>query len=299
MTELDFVVIGAQKAGSTTLAVGLSQHPDIWMPATEVDVYRDPVYSASAEQALLRTLRAHSDAARRGIKCPDYLGRAEVPPRLAALPVAPKLLVVLRDPVARAVSSYYWHVRWGLLPVEDPNIGIAKVLDGHYAAHDPTSSDILDWGLYGKHLTHYLSLYPRELLHILFDWQLRDCPQAAFGSAFGFLGVDTAFLPTIDEKSANEGIYSQQRLRFLKLRNKHRLRWSDDGTYATIPPARGLVPWLTSQGVAVADRYLLSHLFDNSRPELSADLLAALRKYYRDDVERTEAMLGVDLSAWK
>lgn len=297
--ELDFVIIGAQKGGSTQLARGVREHPEIWMPKSETPVFRDPLYSA-ADIAAFRDLVGQQRATTlRGIKCPDYLARPEVPARLLAQRGRPKLVVCLRDPVERAVSTYFWHVRWGLLPIEDPSIGLEKVLDGRYADRDPRSDEVVEWSLYGKHLDHYLTHFGRDEIHVLFSDDLRRDPHSAYSSTFSFLGVDATFRPPAEAKSANEGVYSRQRLKFLNLRNRFVLRWSADRTYVDIQPATGVFPRLASRSVAGIDRFILSRIFTEKKPTITPEVTERLRKHFAADTARLEEILHRDLGAWK
>ncbi len=297
---LDFVVIGAQKGGTTQLARGIGQHPDIWMPNGEVPVFRDPVFSAAKMVALEGSLCEHSDKQMRGIKCPDYFARPEVPERLNGLGRRPKLLLCLRDPVARAVSAYFWHVRWGLLPVEDPGVGLTKVLDGAYRESSPSAADILDWGLYGRHLTTYLRYFSLNDIHILFNDELREHPSASFRSIFRFLGVDNLdFRPPYQMRSINKGVYDRRRLRFLNLRNRYILSWNADKTYTSLARPSAMAPRIFSWTVAGIDRILLSQLFRADASVVPADVTNRLREYYRSDIERLEGLLRRELPSWK
>ncbi len=296
---LDFLIIGAQKGGSTLLALGIAEHPAVWMPNDEIPIFRDPIYTPRGVDEFRSALDSVHPAQILGIKCPDYLGRPEVPMRLAKEPTMPKLVVCLRDPVARAISTYFWHVRWGLLPVEDPAIGITTVLDGGYEGINPRAHEIMEWGLYGRHLTHYLEFFPPDLLHVSFNDDLATSPARIFSAAFRFLGIDESFHPEVEHKRVNEGVYARRRLRFLNLRNRYILKWSDDRTYVNIGPASGAWPRLVSAGVAAADRWLLARFFSNQRPDLPAELIRRMRDYYRDDVVRLEEIVHRDLAAWQ
>jgi hypothetical protein len=50
--------------------------------------------------------------------------------------------------------------------------------------------------------------------------------------------------------------------------------------------------------VVLADRYLLAPVFGNDRPRLDPELERLLRNFYAEDIERTEALIHRDLSAW-
>lgn len=292
----DFVIIGAQKAASTLLLNSLRSHPQAWLPASEEPYFRDPVYAEDGFAAFAAPY-AHRREGRLGLKCPDYLARPEVPPRLAELLRIPDLIVCLRDPVARAVSAYFWKVRWGLLPVMPLDEGMRRILDGGLRDEDPSAGEVLEWGRYGKHLTRYLEFFPREKIMILLDEDLRRTPADAMNAVARQLGIVERGVGAVSRRDANEGVYSRARLRFLQLRTPLVLTWDADRTYAQIPKPRRLIPGLANGLVGAVDSEVLSRMFDNSRPALSAEIDAELREYYRDDLEVLKRLLGRDL-AW-
>lgn len=295
MQRPNFVIIGAQKAGSTALMSRLSAHPDVWMPAEEQATFRDPVYSPESRAALFAMFEGRSQQAL-GIKCPDYLARPEVPARLRDDLDHPRLILVLRDPVQRALSAYYWKVRWGVLPVEHPDAGLSRILDGD--SRFPTADEVLDWSRYGRHLQRYLETFDRSDILVLAG---RDDPSGP-GDAerlCAHLGIDPGLLPaTASDNASNLGVYSPARLRFLRVRNKRILKWDASGTYPMIPKSENKLIRLASNIYAAADRYGLARVTDNSRPELSPEVRARLRDYFAPDVALLASLLGDRAPLW-
>jgi tRNA(Leu) C34 or U34 (ribose-2'-O)-methylase TrmL len=118
----DFLIIGAQKAGTTSLFAHLNEHPAVWMaPWKECHFFSRPWLPTTAYRGffLMRSTRRRIERrlGRRllvGEATPYYLFHPLAPLRAArALPKA-KLIVLLRDPVERAYSHYRHEVRLGL-----------------------------------------------------------------------------------------------------------------------------------------------------------------------------------------
>lgn len=293
----DFVIIGAQKAASTLLLRSLRQHPEAWMPAKEDPFFRDPVYdhdqlSNFAEKFAGRTER------RLGFKCPDYLGRPEVPVRLHADLSEPSLIVCLRNPVQRALSAYFWKVRWGLIPVVPAEQGLSRVLDGDYRDIDPSVGDILDWGLYHQHLSRYLEYFPRHKLLILFDEDLYSDPESIMRQLHEFLGIAPDVMPTGLRVRQNPGIYSLERLRFGQRRSKHMSQWDAARTYHSIPYPKSRIKRAYTDVIAGIDRYLLSRRYPNDKPTLSPELSHRLWDFYAEDVKALQVLADRDLASW-
>jgi hypothetical protein len=292
-----FVIIGAQKAASTSLARALADHPALWLPRDEVPLFRDPLYGPDTVQRLAELSRVSGDR-HVGIKCPDYLARPEVPSRLYRDLDEPRLIVTLRSPVQRAISAYYWRMRWGLLPIAPPEVGLIKILQGGYRDLDRTAGEVLEWGLYHEHLSRYLAVFADHRLFITLDEDLADRPAESLTSLYDFLGVTADLGSSLTLPRDNSGVYSLSRLRFLNRRNRFVLRWNDARDFASIDPPSALPQRLASAAVAAGDRYVLSHVYGNERPVLSHELMAALSDYYEDDIRKLERLLNRSLDHW-
>src|SRR5690606_17419350 len=110
----EFFVIGAQKAGSTYLLQCLGEHPQIFMPPSEVAFFEDSLYSADR----LGDFEKHFAPAKKGqvigVKRPNLLGHPECPERLRRHMPDLKIVVTLRNPIERAVSGYFHYMKSGL-----------------------------------------------------------------------------------------------------------------------------------------------------------------------------------------
>lgn len=294
----NFVIIGAQKSGTTTIEGWLDQHPDIWLPDTEDAYFRDPVYGRRSLDSLAKKYAARAEFTL-GLKCPDYLGRPEVPVRLAQDLNMPRLIVSLRDPVKRAVSAYFWNMRWGTIPVAPLNVGLRRILDGRSESDLPHAREVLDWGLYARHLRNYLRVFPRNLVHVVVDDDLRFEPAKSLRDIAEFLNVDPDLTPrSTTTRSRNEGVYSLARLRFLQIRRPVVLSIDEPTGYATIEKSRNpLIRGFTNSVVAL-DQAVLRRVFDNEPPRLDEDLEYELRKFYDSDTKSLQELIGRDLSGW-
>ena len=111
MSLLDFVIVGAQKSGTTALAEFLSQHPDIAMSdPKEVHLFdAHDFVDTSMEQIDIKYQPAflHAKPSQiRGEATPVYLFFPEIAGQLGRYNPALRLIVLLRNPVDRAYSHY-------------------------------------------------------------------------------------------------------------------------------------------------------------------------------------------------
>lgn len=297
----DFVIIGAQKSGSTALMRLLGDHPQVYLPEQETQYFRDPWFAMQDPSVLADAVAAAGPGVvRRGIKCPDYLPSPSAPQRILDELGEVDLLAVLRDPVARAVSAYFWGVQWGWVPRLPPAVGLTRLLDGVVDPAFPRAGEVLEYGDYAEHLERWLSLWPREKLTVLVDEDLRpDRVAATMGRVFAVLGVDDDVPVVAPDRRVNTGVYAPLRLRVLGYRTPHILReFPGHPGKPYLQPARGVRGRVVNRSVSLLDRLVLARLVDNSRPEIPPAVLDRLAERYRPGVEKLERLLDRDLPTW-
>src|SRR4051812_32902128 len=185
----NYLVIGAAKAGTTSLATYLSHHPQAFVAAQkEVNFFDD--YWNLGVNWYRRQFEGARDAAAVGEASVSYLFRPEAPPRMAEVVPDAKLVALLRDPVDRAYSHYWFARGWG-----SEKRPFSEAIAGDEHDDDPGRA-YLARGRYVHQLRRVCEFFPREqLLVLLFD-DLRDDPGATFGKVCRFIGVDERAAPS-------------------------------------------------------------------------------------------------------
>ncbi|MGH8905766.1 MAG: sulfotransferase domain-containing protein [Egibacteraceae bacterium] len=294
---VDFVIVGAQKAGSTHLGACLLDHPEVFLCRDEVPYFEDPFYSATPASELHRVFAQAQPGQRRGIHRPDYLARPECPARIRADAPAARILAVLRDPVARAISAYCWYVQFGLLPFEPAEVGLRRLLEGWSDPGYPHAGEVIEYGLYARHLRRYVAAFGRDQVLVLLSDELSD--PGGLARVYRFLGVDPGHVPAALTRRSNEGVYDMRRLRVLRARRRLAFSW-DSATRYTYRPRRRrkAISFLPNAVIVGLDQVLLARLFGNDKPELPETLIGQMRQRYAEDVDELAILLDRDLSAW-
>jgi hypothetical protein len=296
--RLDFAVIGAQKSGSTFLHRCLMEHPQIYMPRREVRYFEDPEFGMSAPHDLARMFCKASPDQKLGVKRPDYLPRPECAARLHEHNPGLKLVAILRNPIERAVSAYFHLIRLGFIPPRELNAGMRSILRGEYAQVHPKATEIVEYGMYGKHLARFSELFPRSQLGVWTDEDLRSNVQGVLDGVCRLLGVSDDINPNALGRRPNEGIFSLPRLRLLQVRNRLVYVYNGDRTKVTLRRSRSL-QWTARLAFAAVDRLLMAKVFKANRPTLAADVREQLRLRYDDDLRLAEELLGRSLAMWR
>jgi hypothetical protein len=204
----NYLVIGAQKSGTTSLHAYLAAHPGVLASSVKEVEYFTKHYGRGRRWYLSHfplavTARA-AGLARRvrpavGESSATYLFHPRAPRRVSAFDPALKLIAVLRDPVDRAYSHYQMEFRWGreTLPFEDALVreeSLAPELarmcdDATYESIDAVNCSYVARGRYAEQLARWLELFPREQLLVLTSDELLSDPAAAMARVAGFLHV--------------------------------------------------------------------------------------------------------------
>jgi Sulfotransferase domain len=213
---LDFIVIGAQKAGTTTLWQLLRDHPQLWLPETKEAPYfsHSEVYARGWE-AYLRRLEAPAESGvLRGTVTPHYMhGWHDADTRTVAARIARqlpdvRLVALLRDPIERARSQHAMAAARGR---ERRGAGQAlsellhpEALRAARAWPDDTNSYVVQ-GEYGRILGEYLSFFEQGALHIEQSANLAREPVQTVRRILRFLEVRSDFEPVAPFQRAFAG----------------------------------------------------------------------------------------------
>ncbi len=190
-----FLVIGAMKAGTTSLHSYLAAHPDVFVAAPKELNYFVAGKNWERGRSWYEERFAPGEAATaRGEASPDYT-KADVfpgvPARVAALVPDARLVYLVRHPIERMRSMYLHEVAAGR---ETLPIGDALRADPHY----------LNTSRYAWQLDHYLEHFAADQILVVTSDDLRHRRHDTLARVAGFLGVD-ASVPAGDAVSDERG----------------------------------------------------------------------------------------------
>lgn len=197
-----FLVLGAQKAGTTWLFEQLRRHPRIFASQPKELHYFSSIdnYGSAWEEyrwrfQRVRKLRPHHLVA--GEATPNYLWASEhgadvwsapwdetafrhgIPDRIGdALGEDLRFVVMLRDPVDRAISAFYHHLAMDRI---DREVGFLE---------NARRFGIVTMGFYAAHLERYLERFPARSFLVLVQEEVCAMPREALAVTQRHLGVD-------------------------------------------------------------------------------------------------------------
>lgn len=270
------------------------------MPYHEIAFFQDPDYLESDISQLQSIFDGVESQKALGIKCPDYLARKECPARISKHIPDAKLIVVLRNPVERAVSAYFWYMQVGIIPIRPLDEGIKDLINGLYDEQFPRAKEIIDYGFYYEHLARYLKYFDRDQILILLQNDLKDSPQQVISQIYRFLGIDDSYPPKALTRQPKQSVYSLPRLKWLAMANRFFYTYRMDNNHMlALYPKKSKLSRLVYYLFVAIDRALLSFIFSNARVKISSTTRTALAGKYKEDIDALGKFLGKELAEWK
>jgi hypothetical protein len=212
----DFLILGAQKAGTTALYAYLRWHPQITGPSFKEVSFFDWHYAHGE-----RWYRAHMPVRRDrivGEASPSYLFHPLAPERVARMLPGARLIALLRNPVDRAFSHYQHEVALGREPLsfegalarEDGRMQgeLERMLaEPTYFSHAWWNYTYVARGRYAEQLERWFAAFPREQLLVLLTDDLAADTAGTYARTLEFLGAEQRELesyPRIFERDYGE-----------------------------------------------------------------------------------------------
>ena len=291
MTLPNFIVIGAAKAGTTSLYWYLAEHPAVFMsPVKETNyfaygvdadgrlLYGDPEHHAFPVKTLEEYRQLFTGAADSGAigeASPIYLECPQAAQRIGALLPAAQIICSLRQPVDRAYSDYVMYLRHrgrSLEPTRDLTATAA------WARPDSRWMRI---GRYYEQLSRYFETFPRSQIHVFLFDDLRRSPLRVAQEVYQLLEVDPLFVPDVNTPHAPGGLPASQAMERL---------------FTNRAVQSAIKPWLPARAANWVRRLRRRNL--RPSPPLPAELRQELTRHFHDDITKTSHLIGRSLQHW-
>jgi len=300
MQSLDFLVIGAQKAGTTSFCHYIRSHPSVFVPSRkEIPFFcADERYQKGWKWYAKCHYHEAAPKDRWGKVTPQYMGyTVHTPQRISETIPDVKLIALLRNPIDRAFSHYRMTERRGIETrsfeeavddlLQEGVLREARQSRLPHVGAGPSQVETqcyLAWREYGRILGTYLDHFNREQLQAFYSDNLKNRPHDVLSRFFSFIGVDDAFTPS-------------------NLGKQYHVRTQGDGLNWLRRKKGG---YILNGLRAVSDQFptvksaLLSTLSSaretywrvRGRESIAPDVRQRLRAFFRPDVHKLESLLG-------
>ena len=268
-------VVGAARAGTTSLWRYLDRHPEIWMaqvkePNFFSQVRRPLNPDVHDEASYLRLFAPGAGCKVRGEASTSYLWAEDVPARISGVNPGARILISLRDPVERTYSGYWYLVRLG-----EEDRPFSQVLKDEL--EEPRRRRVLRSSFYADAVSAYLRTFPGAV-HVLFLEDLARDPGREMSRVFDFLGIETVSAPH----------------HYATVHNAHALPRSRlAGIVHNSPRVRAAARLIAPLGLRLRLQQL--RVKRRMRNRIEPEMEAVLTKLFAPDVERLRTILDRDV----
>lgn len=217
-----FILIGAQKGGTTYLYELLAAHPRMLPAYSKKEIHYFDRHFHRGEDWYRWRFPLRSTLRRRravtGETTPSYLFHPRAPRRIAATLPDVRLIVLLRNPVDRAISHYWHMVRMGIEPLqllealrqEPERLGgeLVKVYNSdNYYSHKYLAFSYSSRGIYVDQIARYLKHFHRSQLLVLRSETFFGDAETVYDVVLRHVGLEPHMLPQLPP--SNAGTYPQ------------------------------------------------------------------------------------------
>ncbi|MGK2957164.1 MAG: sulfotransferase domain-containing protein [Acidimicrobiales bacterium] len=273
----NFIVIGAGKAGTTSLWGYLREHPQIFMSEPKELNFFTTEHNWNRG---LAWYESHFDNAGNALAIGEVTGSYAnwpnfdgVPQRMFEILPDAKLVYVIRHPIERIVSAFKYMTLRG---DEDKPMDEAIRTNPMY----------LSVSSYATQIEQFLKVYPKERLHVIVSEEMRDDRPATIKRVFEFLGVDSDVELEILKHEFNRTDRKLREPRALLRRVK------------TIPGYKPLVNHLPNSLKQFGSRLGTRDIINLEETRLSDETRSFIEDSLRDDLARLHTHLGEDFHCW-
>lgn len=307
MAMPNFFIIGAQKAGTTSLYHYLAQHPQVYMSPVKEPCFfnyelnsdgevidegfgspgrrRAPRFSGIEDYRA--SFQGTNGEVAIGEASPPYIYVPGTAERIARYAPDARVIALLRNPADRAYSAFLHAVRIGREPLTD----FAQALreeqnriseNWHYTYHYRSR------GFYYLQLGRYYEVFERERVGVWLYEDLRRDPAEVAQSIFRFLEVDNTFVPDTSSKHNPSGVPKSSIARTM-------IKAMDTTASAfleTFTSASRIYPLLSKVRQRVQSRIV------SKPPPMNPEIRTELVEGYREDILKLQELIGRDLSVW-
>ena len=290
-----FLIVGVQKAGTTSIYNYLQEHPQVFMSRIKETNFLEQDWSSLPPEkqnkngivtiedyaALFADVR---DEIAIGEASPNYLFHYESSAaRIKKYVPDARLIMVLRNPIERAYSDYLMHIRDAINTNSTKVMSFSEQIDKR--AH---KSFIIRKGFYATPVKYYLDCFDKDQIKVfLYDDLVRD-PQQFMEEFYTYIGVDS-FQADVSKKVQQAKIPKNQAINNL-LQSKNPLRAFVANTLKTV------VPLETRQNIR--DRLINFNSQSKKSMPLTDSDREKLINLYREDILQLQYLIDRDLSGW-
>ena len=285
--KVDFFIVGAPKAGTTSLYNYLNQHKDIVMSSVKEPNYfskeelkSQKLYYNSknvvSEMDYHNLFKTNDEKKKLGEASVSYLFYSKVSNRIFKYNKASKIIILLRNPIDRAFSHYKMDSRLGFVKPDFEEL-IDNCDENNFSLFH---QQYISLGMYHTQVKNYIDQFGVANVCVMFYEDLKRDRVLFSKNIFSFLNLNHDTSINFNLKYNKSKLPSNNFLKFLY----------------SISLVRKIVSFLLNESIS---NFINKNFFINSKEEISDELRQKLNQIFLKDICMLEKLLNKDLSLWK
>ena len=296
MNKPNTFLIGVQKAATTSVYNWLSQHPEVCAPLAMKDIAfftRSMYYEDKGHNYLLNHYQNCELKEKIKLQCSvHYIFFEAALRRIKSFNPNSKFILILRQPMERAVSSYLYAKRFG-----EEHLSFKEALEQEHERINSedfvtkSSCTHINHGFYAHQINVFLKYFKKELLKIVFYDDIRNDANECIRGLYEFLSVEKDFVPEFK----NHNRSGKVKLRFIQ-----NFLFGDSGIKRFL--VNTVLPKIISDEKRAILRWKIIDMnVWNKKDELNIDktLTEKYNSLFYKDINELEKITNRDLSSWK
>lgn len=286
--RVDFIGVGAPKSGSSWLAKIIQEHPDAQMSYTkEVTFFNDTGgiyhnkntnYRKGVEWYQTQFPKKNSKII--GEFSTDYLYDKKAAQRLKKHFPNTKILVTLRDPVAKMYSYYWWYKNTD----KTENARTFEI-----ALQD--NNEYINRSKYYPQLKRFYDNFKEEQIKVVLHNDIIKNPRHIVREVYEFLGIDRTYAPSLLDRKVNPSRKTRSKTLTVLLDIAKYMRESKFNVVVNIFKELGIYQNLHRA-------YIKINMKKFDYPPMKKETRRMLISKLKADIQKTEKLIGRDLSHW-
>src|SRR5919109_998147 len=282
----NFFIVGAQKAGTTSLYHYLKEIPGVYMSRVKEPAYFAPNYVRPDPGRFLRDkkeyLRLFENAMGYiavGEATPIYLWDPDAPKLIHQTVPYARIIIILRDPIERAYSNYLMKMKYSGM-----KSSFYDELMRDYKSQEKLfgrSQLYIEFGMYYEQVKRYFDIFAREQVKVIVFEEFIQQPVQTVNEVLSFLGVNytvTAIRRQYNPYSVPRSPLAMWIFAFF--------RWLRDRNIKTYKITT-LLPHSIVE--SLSEKMLFRR---TQKPKIDPEAVKFLQGIYHDDVIRLQSLLG-------
>ncbi len=268
----NFIIVGAMKAGTTSLAAHLRAHPEVFVAPHEIHFFTAAEKWQAGPEWYASHFREAQGKKAIGEKSPSYAYRPGLQPPVARriVELLPEVRIIwcFRNPIDRAYSHYWHFVRKGR-----ERLSFERAFERRRGGGTSPPSDYAAHGQYAENIRTFAEHVGLGRMRFVILEHMRKAPAEVVGGVHRFLDLEPIAPVSGLDRVRNRGWTPRSRLAQRLLRPLEK---------SEAPAARRLLEWNRREGY----------------PPMTAAVRSRLADYYQPHNEALAELTGLDLTCW-